>query len=49
MNVSEPTEAPAPGMLKGEDEDRFDTSVKLVNSETEIPDISRNPEGESKY
>lgn len=36
-------------MLKEAEGERLDTSVKLVNSETEIPDISRNPEGESKY
>lgn len=34
-------------MLKEADGDRLDTSVKLVSSETEIPDISRKPEGES--
>ena len=48
-NFSVPTKASAAGMLKEADEDMLDTFVRLVSSGNEIPDISRNPEGESKY
>lgn len=44
-----PTKASAAGTLKEADEDMLDAFVKSVSSGNEIPDISRNPEGESKY
>lgn len=49
INSSVPAKASAAGTLKEADEAMLDTLDKSVSSGNETPDISRNPEGESKY